>query len=134
VKKILLDNNAYIAYLSGDERVLDELASSEIVYLSVFVLGELYAGFRGGTKYKNNKSILERFLKKPTVEILAGTETTADIFGQLKNSLKTSGTPIPVNDIWIAAHALETGSILITHDAHFLKCPGLRLWDHVTVG
>jgi tRNA(fMet)-specific endonuclease VapC len=134
VKKILLDTNAYVAYLSGDEKVFNEISSSEIVYMSVFVMGELFAGFRGGTKYKKNKSILEQFLTKSTVEILAGTETTADIFGQLKNSLKVAGKPLPVNDIWIAAHALETGSILITYDTHFLKCPGLRLWDNLAVG
>jgi tRNA(fMet)-specific endonuclease VapC len=130
LKKVLLDTNAYVSYLSGDEQVLNELAAADLVYLSVFVLGELFAGFRGGRKYQENKVILEKFLQKPTVEILNATETTSDIFGQLKNNLKKAGTPLPINDVWIASHALETGSVLISYDKHFLKCPGLRLWDY----
>ena len=129
MKKVLLDTNAYISYLSGDELILNELAKADTVFLSVFVLGELYAGFRGGNKYQENKAILEKFLQKPTVEILNATETTSDIFGQLKNNLKKAGTPLPINDVWIAVHALETGSVLVSYDKHFSKCPGLRLWD-----
>ena len=131
MKKMLLDTNAYVSYLAGDERVLNELATAEIVYLSIFVLGELYAGFRGGNKYQINRAILEKFLQKPTVEILNATETTSDIFGQLKNNLKKAGTPLPINDVWIASHALETGSVLISYDRHFSKCPGLRLCDRI---
>ena len=51
-----------------------------------------------------------------------------DIFGWLKYQLKLAGTPIPINDVWIAAHAIETGSMLITFDSHFDRIPGLRLW------
>jgi tRNA(fMet)-specific endonuclease VapC len=130
VKKILIDTNAYVSYLAGDENVLDFLASADVVYVSVFVVGELYAGFRGGTRYRENKSLFESFLLKTTVEFLNATETTADIFGQLKDSLKRAGTPLPMNDIWISAHAIETGSVLITYDTHFIKLPGLRLWYH----
>ena len=101
-----------------------------MVYISVFVAGELYTGFRGGTKYRQNKSRFEQFLLKTTEEFFNATETTADIFGQLKNALKRAGTPLPINDIWIAAHAIETGSVLITYDRHFAKLPGLRLWYH----
>jgi tRNA(fMet)-specific endonuclease VapC len=128
VKRILLDTNGYVAYLSGDERVLEFLAGADVVYMSIFVAGELYAGFRGGTKYRQNRSDLEKFINKSTVEFLNATDTTADIFGQLKDTLKKAGTPLPVNDIWIAAHAVETGSVLITYDKHFQKISGLRLW------
>ena len=88
MKKVLLDTNGYVSYLGGDERVLNDLAGADVVYLSVFVLGELYTGFRGGNKYQENRIILEKFLQKPTVEILNATETTSDIFGQLKSNLK----------------------------------------------
>ena len=131
MKKILLDTNAYAGYLSGDEPVLNELAAADVVYLSVFVLGELYVGFRGGTHYQKNKSILAKFLQKPTVELLYATETTSDIFGLLKNNLKKAGTPLPINDVWIASHTQETGAVLVTYDKHFSRCPGLRLWDHL---
>jgi len=130
MKKILLDTNAYIGYLTGDKNVLDFLATADVVYISVFVAGELYAGFRGGSKYRQNKELFERFLQKMTVELLAATEVTADIFGQLKDTLKRAGTPVPINDVWIASHAIETGSVLITYDRHFARLPGLRLWYH----
>jgi tRNA(fMet)-specific endonuclease VapC len=129
MKRILLDTNAYARFLRGDEKVMAYLAQADSVYMSVFVLGELFAGFRAGSKEKYNKGLLERFLLKPTVSILEATLETADIFGLITASLRKSGTPIPVNDVWIAAHCLETGSILITHDDHFALVPGLRLWD-----
>jgi tRNA(fMet)-specific endonuclease VapC len=132
MKKILLDTNAYVRYLRGDERVLAYLAQADTVYMSVFVLGELLAGFRAGGKEKDNRRILERFLLKSTVTVLDGTIDTADLFGLVTASLKKSGTPIPINDVWIAAQALETGSVLVTFDEHFSTVPGLRLWDELS--
>lgn len=131
MKRILLDTNAYVRFLRGDEKVMAYLAQADTVYMSVFVLGELFAGFKAGGKERNNKQILERFLLKPTVTVLEATIETADIFGLIMASLRKSGNLIPVNDVWIAAHALETGSILLTHDDHFAVIPGLRLWDEL---
>lgn len=116
MKKILLDTNAYPRLFAGDRDVLNILAESETVYLSVFVLGELYAGFAGGLKEKENKAALKQFLEKPTVKILHTTNDTAEIFGNIKNQLKTAGAPIPINDVWIAAHSKETGTMLVTFD------------------
>ena len=100
-----------------------------MVLMSIFVLGELYAGFKGGNKEKENITILRKFLNKPTVSTLGASKDTAEIFGMVKNSLKVAGTPLPINDVWIAAHTLETGSIIITYDKHFNQVPGLRVWD-----
>jgi tRNA(fMet)-specific endonuclease VapC len=66
---------------------------------------------------------------KPTVKILNATTETSEVFGYIKSNLKIAGTPIPINDVWIAAHAIETGSVLVSFDAHFIKVPGIRLWD-----
>lgn len=71
---------------------------------------------------------MRRFLSKTTVIILEATQETADIFGTVKNSLKLAGTPIPINDVWIASHALETGSVIVTYDKHFDFVPGIRVW------
>jgi tRNA(fMet)-specific endonuclease VapC len=131
MRKILLDTNAYVGYLRGDEQVLAYLGQSECAYMSVFVMGELYAGFRASDREKENKQILERFLMKSTVSVLDASKETAEIFGLIKDSLKRSGKPIPVNDVWIGAHALETGSVLLTYDRHFTSIPGLRLWDEL---
>jgi tRNA(fMet)-specific endonuclease VapC len=128
MKRVLLDTNAYVGFLSGEERVLDVLAGADTVFMSAVVLGELFAGFRGGTKEKANRALLDRFLAKPTVAVLDVTQETAEIFGDLKSALKRSGTPLPINDVWIAAHAVETGSVLVTFDKHFQDIPAVRLW------
>ena len=129
MKNVVVDTNAYTRLLAGQEDVLEAIGTAETVYMSIFVLGELYAGFAGGSKERQNKDALNSFLLKPTVKILNATAETAKIFGMVKHNLKKAGTPIPVNDVWIAAHALETGSTLITYDSHFKKIAGLRLWD-----
>jgi len=130
VRKIILDTNAYTQLLAGSETVLDTIAAADLLYMSIFVLGELYAGFAGGSKQRQNRETLHRFLLKPTVKILNATLETSEVFGMLKNQLKAAGTPLPINDVWIAAHAVETGSIIVTFDEHFKNISGLRLWEH----
>jgi tRNA(fMet)-specific endonuclease VapC len=133
MKKVLLDTNAFISYLAGDENVLASLARADMVYMSVFVFGELYAGFKASGKARENKRILERFLDKPRVRVLEASRETAEVFGEIKDSLRRKGRPIPINDIWIAAHAVEAGAVLITYDAHVGAVPGLRIWDELII-
>jgi len=102
--------------------------------MSIFVLGELFAGFKGGEKEKKNKENLSLFLNKPLVNTLDATIETSEIFGLIKNTLKTKGIPLPINDIWIAAHTIETGSLLITYDDHFKNIENIRLWDMLSPG
>jgi tRNA(fMet)-specific endonuclease VapC len=128
MKKIVVDTNAYSRLMVGDTDVFEALGNADTVYMSVFVLGELFAGFRGGVREAENRNILKQFLGKPTVKIIMASPETADIFGWLKHQLKQAGTPIPINDVWIAAHTIETGSTLMTFDSHFDRIPGLRLW------
>jgi len=128
VKKVLLDTNAYTHLLRGDKAVLEVLGRADTVFMSVFVLGELAAGFKGGDRESENRAQLEDFLCRPTVRILTATRETADIFGTIKHRLKKAGTPIPINDVWIAAHATESGSYLVTSDTHFANVAGLLLW------
>jgi tRNA(fMet)-specific endonuclease VapC len=129
MKKIVLDTNAYTRLLIGEQDVLDIIGTADTIYMSIFVLGELYAGFAGGRKERENKETLNRFLLKPTAKILNATAETAEVFGKVKQNLKKAATPIPINDVWIAAHAIETGSTIITYDSHFKNVAGLRLWD-----
>ncbi len=128
MKKILLDTNAYTRLLAGDEKVLDVLSTADIVYMSIFVLGELYTGFIRGSKEQENKKTLNSFLLKPRVKILNATSETAEIFGTVKSNLMKAGVPIPINDVWIAAHGIETGSTIVTYDSHFTKIAGVRLF------
>ncbi len=129
MKNVLLDTNAYVSLLSGDEAVLNVLANASCCYMSIFVIGELYAGFAGGRKERQNRELLGRFLNRSTVKILNATMETSDLFGHIKNSLKKKGRPIPINDVWIAAHTMETGSTIITYDRHFMEVDGLRVFQ-----
>lgn len=129
MRKILPDTNALAELFDGDEKILSALAEAESVLLSVFVLGELYAGFKAGNKEKQNKEVIKRFLGKPTVAVLDATEETAEVYAQVKAGLRKAGRPIPTNDVWIAAQALESGAVLLTFDSHFRSVPGLRIWD-----
>ena len=128
MNRILLDTNAYTAFLTGDKRVLNALTEAETAFLSAIVIGELYAGFCGGNRLKENKALLARFLQKSNVRVLDVTAETGEVFGQIKNALQKAGTPIPLNDVWLAAQAMETGSVLVSFDAHFDQVSGLRRW------
>lgn len=129
MRKISLDSNAYTFYIKGYSIIEKELEKADNVYISTVVLGELFAAFKKGKKEKENLEFLKRFLSKLTVEILPVSRETAEVYGQIKNLLDKQGTPIPSNDMWIAAGAIETGSVLVTYDIHFLKVPGLRVWN-----
>jgi len=129
MKRVLIDTNAYAALLAGDEAVLEPLAAADRVLMSAVVLGELHAGFKGGARESANRELLEEFLRRPTVLTIDVTAATAEVFGVVKHQLKAAGTPIPINDVWIAAQAIETGTWLITYDRHFMRVPGLLLWD-----
>ena len=131
MKKILLDTNAYSGFMSGDQLVFECIVESEIIYMSTIMIGELFAGFHGGSKFSKNKKELKIFLNKEGVRIIEVSIETSEIFGEIKSELSRKGKMIPLNDIWIAAHAIETGAKLVTHDAHFKNISGLRLWDEL---
>lgn len=93
--------------------------------MSAIVVGELLFGFRYGPRYEKNRAILEEFLESAFVELVPVTMETADRFGILAAELRRKGTPLPTNDVWIAAHVLESGSTLITSDSHFGRIENL---------
>ncbi len=123
--KRLLDTNAYVELLKGDSAVADLVRGSESIAFSMVVVGELLFGFRNGNRYDRNLATLDDFLGQPWIDLVQVTRTTADRFGRIAGALRKAGTPIPTNDIWIAAHALETGAELITFDRHFEAVRGL---------
>ena len=129
--KILLDTNAYSEFMSGNKLVFDSIIEAEEIYISTIMLGELFSGFQGGKKQSKNKEDLKSFLIKDGIKIINVSIETAEIFGEIKAELSNSGKMIPLNDIWIAAHTIETGSKLITFDSHFRQIPGLRIWEEL---
>ncbi len=125
--KVLLDTNAYTRLALQIEPLMEIVENARTVFVSVTVLGELYAGFRIGSKLEQNLRELESFLELPGVKIVEIDKDVADRYGLLVKLLREQGTPIPANDIWIAAAAMETGSRLVTYDKHFSVIPGLPL-------
>ena len=122
---ILLDTNAYSALLRGHDEVADRVRRAERVVFSTVVAGELLLGFRLGTRLKKNMAQLDAFLENPYVSLVPVTLTTADRFARIAAALRAKGRPIPTNDIWIAAHAMEAGAELLSFDAHFGAVDGL---------
>ncbi len=123
--KRLLDTNAYVELLKGAPTVATMVREAEQLVFSTVVVGELLFGFRNGTRYDKNLAVLDDFLSQPWVELQPVTRVTADRFGRVAAALRKVGTPIPTNDVWIAAHAFETGAELITFDRHFESVRGL---------
>ena len=117
--KILLDTNAYSALRRGRSEVVEYVRRSEEVLLSAVVVGELLFGFRNGSRYEENVRALQDFLEDANVRLLPVTWATADFFGRVSAVLRKKGRPIPTNDIWIAAHAMEAGADLLSSDPHF---------------
>ena len=123
--RVLLDTNAYTALLRGHAEVAALVRRSGEVLISPVVAGELLFGFRNGARYEANRRQLDAFLESPFVRFLDITLATADRFGRLAEKKKKKGRPIPSNDLWIAAQAMETGADLVSFDKHFAEIDGL---------
>ncbi|MFO7850084.1 MAG: type II toxin-antitoxin system VapC family toxin [Spirochaetia bacterium] len=117
--RILIDTNIYSALMAGSDEAADVLGAFDVVLLSPIVYGELLDGFRGGKKERENRKILEEFCAQPRTTRISVTEVTAEWFAEIKHNLKAKGTPIPINDVWIAASSMEHGAVLFSYDAHF---------------
>lgn len=126
MRPILIDTNAYTAFMLGDADVVEVLAHAERICLNSIVLGELLGGFAAGSREAKNRGELARFLDSPRVEVVPVTAQTADSYALVYSGLRRKGQPIPSNDLWITASALEYGAALLTRDAHFGHVDGLR--------
>lgn len=125
VRRLVLDTSAYSRLRRGDQRVLDLVAVAEVVLVPVTVLGELEAGFELGGRQRENRAALAELLAEPFVAIHQASAETARRYGELFALLRRAGTPVPVNDVWIAAACLDCGGHLLTFDRHFERIPGL---------
>ena len=125
MRPILIDTSAYTAFKRGEASVLEVIQQAENLMLSPIVLGELLGGFDCGSKNKKNRTELQQFLQSSRVKIFPITADTANFYSQIYYSLKNKGKPIPTNDMWIAAQALENGCVLCSYDQHFKAIEGL---------
>lgn len=124
---IALDTSEYAAFKRGDATATERIARADLIIVPLPVLAELRVGFRGGSREAQNLDELERFFSSPRVEVPSMTEQTAILYAEIFGTLKRKGTPIPINDVWIAAVALEHGAILYSRDGHFATIEGLPL-------
>ena len=123
--KIMLDTSAYVGFKRNAVEALEMIVKAELIVFSPVVMGELMFGFRNGTRFKENMDDLDRFLKHEAVDLVPIGKITSDRYSRIAVKLRQQGTPIPTNDIWIAAQAMEQGAELITSDQHFDKISGL---------
>ena len=130
VERLVLDTSAYSHFRGGHPQVLDALARAERVLIPVTVLGELEAAFEFGSRAGDNRRALQDFIDEPFVDVLPSTAAVARHYGRVFAGLRRAGTPLPVNDIWIAASVIDCGGTLLTFDRDFARIAGL---DHVTL-
>ena len=121
----MLDTSAYVGFKRNAVEAVEIIVKAELIIFSPVVMGELMFGFRNGTRFKENMDDLDRFLKHEVVDLLPIGKITSDRYSRIAVKLRQQGTPIPTNDIWIAAQAMEQGAELITSDQHFDKISGL---------
>ena len=119
----LLDTNIVIALFAGEQSVMDHLKDANEVYIPSIVIGELYYGAKKSSQASKNLQRIETFIASNI--ILACDSVTAFHYGNIKEQLRQKGKPIPENDIWIAAIALQFKSILVSRDEHFSAVQGL---------
>ena len=123
--KIMLDTSAYVGFKRNIVEAVEIIVKAELIVFSPVVMGELMFGFRNGTRFKENMNDLDRFLMHEIVDLMPIGKITSDRYSRIAVKLRQQGTPIPTNDIWIAAQAMEQGAELITSDQHFDKINGL---------
>ena len=117
--KLALDTNGYVDLMRGDADVRARVEGANKVLVPFVVLAELRAGFAVGAQGRANERFLQRFLAKPGVEVVYATDATTHHYAALYRQLRQQGTPVPTNDLWIAALVTEHGARLCTRDAHF---------------
>jgi len=125
MKKALIDTNIYSLAMKGDASVSKTLKKIDQIGISTISIGELLSGFKGGDREEKNKAELDFFMDSQRVVVHSIDVETADLYASILNHLRKAGSPIPTNDIWIAAVAFQHGYKLFSKDKHFNYIRGL---------
>lgn len=121
----LLDTSIVIPYRANDPSVVRELEKAESVFLPVVTVGELLFGALKSPRSEENRQWIETFVGR--IALLDCDLETARIYADIRNALRLAGKPIPENDLWIAAIALQHNLTLVARDKHFQEVPGLTV-------
>ena len=121
--RICLDTSAYSHFKRGDPDAVQALAGARIIGVPTVVLGELRTGFRLGRDPDGNERELREFLSHPVVRILDVDDEASQHYADIVVELRRMGSPLPTNDIWIAAVAVREGAVVLTYDQHFQNLP-----------
>lgn len=119
MSRLCLDTSAYSNFKRGDAQAVDLIDKADWLGLPSVVLGELWVGFLEGGRLAANQAELQEFLAHPAVEELTIDRDVSRLYAEIVLSLRRAGTPVPSNDIWIAAMAVRAGATVLTYDTHF---------------
>jgi predicted nucleic acid-binding protein len=123
--RLALDTNRYSDFWAGVADVVRTLELAEQIYVPFAVVAELRSGFLNGTRAAENERALQTFLRKPGISMLLADDLTTIHYASISHQLRIQGTPIPINDVWIAAIAMQHGLTLYARDKHFDHIPQL---------
>jgi tRNA(fMet)-specific endonuclease VapC len=121
MSRLCLDTSAFSHFRRGERRVVELIDEALWVGLPAIVLGELRTGFALGRQRAANEQSLQAFMSHPVVEVLDVDDAASKIYAELVLELRRAGTPLPTNDIWIAAVAAREGATVVSYDAHFSR-------------
>lgn len=121
--RVLIDTNRYTDFARGEPEAVRTLQRADHILLPFAVVAELRAGFLCGTRAQRNEANLTRFLGSPRVSVLYADDETTHHYARLFRQLRAQGTPIPTNDLWTAALAVQHGLHLFARDQHFDHLP-----------
>ena len=121
--KVALDTNRYVDLCKGVVETITILEEADAIMLPFVVLGELRAGFAHGRRQAENERTLRRFLLKDDVRVLFADDQTTHHYASVVRQLRKQGTPIPTNDMWLAALVLQHNLVLHARDRHFDHLP-----------
>jgi predicted nucleic acid-binding protein len=127
MKRIIIDTNFYAAFKRNEADAVNLLKRVEYIGVNSVILGELLAGFHCGNRERENRLELDQFLDSARVDTIPLDDETAEYYAQVFSELRQKGRPIPSNDLWLAASALQHGLALATYDDHFRHISSILL-------
>ena len=131
--KVMLDTSAYSAFLRGNHEIKLSIQEADEIILNPVIIGELLAGFAMGKNEKKNRTVLQEFISSPRVRVVNIDDETSERYAAIINYLRMKGAPIPTNDLWIAASAMQCGLKVLTTDSHYLNVPQI-ITEYYQVG